>query len=329
MTSGANQARRHVVVALLLDGFSPFELGVVCEVFGTDHSAFIPPWYQLVLAAVEPGPVRSDLGFDIDVSHGLDALRRADTVFLMPRQPSQGEPPQAVLEALRAAHARGARMASVCTGAFTLAAAGLLDDRRATTHWLHVDALRATYPKVVIDPDVLYVDEGDVLTSAGTAAAIDLCLHLVRADFGAAAANALARRMVVPPHRDGGQAQFIAAPEPACDDDAFGAVLAWALRHLDQPLDVGTLADRAGFSPRHFSRVFRARTGTSPLRWLLYQRVLLARELLETTDDPVEKVARTAGFAGATSMRPHFQRQVRCSPAAYRRAFRRGPSGVA
>ena len=316
---------RHTVVAVVLDGIAPFEFAVGCEAFGIDRSDLASPWYRFLVAAPGPGPVRTSLGFTIEAPYGLDALRRAGTVYLSAwsgADDGQG-PPGALLDALRAAHARGARMMSVCSGAFLLAAAGLLDGRRATTHWMHAADLARRYPAVTVDPEVLYVDEGDVLTSAGTAAGIDLCLHVIRADHGAAVANAVARRMVVPPHRDGGQAQFIEAPvPPPCSGDAIGATMAWAQRHLGEPLGVAALARRAGFSPRHFSRTFQARIGTSPLRWLLHQRVLLARELLETTDEPVERVAQLAGFGTATSMRPHFQRQVRCSPLAYRRAFR-------
>jgi transcriptional regulator GlxA family with amidase domain len=211
----------------------------------------------------------------------------------------------------------------VCSGAFVLAAAGLLDGRRATTHWMYTDDLAAMYPEVKVDPDVLYVDEGDVLTSAGTAAGIDLCLHVVRQDFGAEIANAVARRMVVPPHRDGGQAQFVDEPVPDGPGiDLFGDTLAFMQEHLDEPLSVDDLAARAAMSPRTFARRFRASTGTTPHKWLVRQRVLLAQRLLETTDLPIDRVAERCGFGSAAGLREHFSRQVRTSPLSYRRTFR-------
>jgi transcriptional regulator GlxA family with amidase domain len=211
----------------------------------------------------------------------------------------------------------------VCSGAFVLAAAGLLDGRRATTHWMFADDLAERYPEVKVDPDVLYVDEGDVLTSAGTAAGIDLCLHVVRLDFGAEIANAVARRMVVPPHRDGGQAQFVDEPVPdGPGADLFGDTLTYMQEHLDEPLPVDELAARSAMSPRTFARRFRAATGTTPHRWLVRQRVLLAQRLLETTDLPVDRVAERCGFGAAAGLRDHFTRQVRTSPLAYRRTFR-------
>lgn len=319
----------HTVTAVVLDGVSPFEFAVGCEVFGIDRAEAASPWYRFLVAAPRPGPIRTSLGFTIDAPYGLDAVRTADTVYV----PARGgyapgsDPPDEVVDALRAAHQRGARIMSVCIGAFVLAAAGLLDGRHATTHWMHTDELARRYPAVQLAPDVLYVDDGDVLTSAGTAAGIDLCLHVVRNDHGERAANIVARRMVVPPHRDGGQAQFVrTAVQPVDTVDPVGAAMAYAQRHLDRPLDVTTLARRAGYSPRHFSRTFSERVGTSPLRWLLHQRVLFAQELLETTDEPVERVAVLSGFATATSLRAHFRRRVRCSPQTYRRTFAGTPT---
>src|SRR5439155_24609056 len=251
------------------------------------------------------------------------ALRRAHTI-VVPVSATSKEPAEELLVELRRAHARGARLVSVCTGAFTLAAAGLLDGRRATTHWMHADELARRYPKVEVDPGVLYVDDGDILTSAGTAAGIDLCLHIVRLDFGAEIANYVARRMVVPPHRDGGQAQFVADPVPdLAPEDPFAPTLVWVMEHLHEPLVVDDLARRSAMSPRTFARRFRAVTGTTPHQWLLRQRVLLAQRLLETTDDPVERVAERCGFGSAAALRQQFQRVVRTSPLAYRRTFRR------
>jgi len=224
---------------------------------------------------------------------------------------------------VRDAAARSRRVTSVCSGAFILAAAGLLDGRRATTHWMYAEELARRYPSVDVDPRVLYVDDGDIMTSAGTAAGIDLCLHVVRLDHGAEVANAVARRMVVPPHRDGGQAQFVEAPVPACaGDDPLAATLEWMTEHLDHPVSVEDLAGRAHMSPRNFARRFRAATGTTPHQWLLAQRVLLASRLLETTDEPVEAVAARCGMGTAANLRVHFQRAVGTSPLAYRRTFR-------
>jgi transcriptional regulator GlxA family with amidase domain len=315
------------VATVICHGVAPFEMAVPCEVFGIDRSELGVPWYRHRICAAEPPPIRSSQGFTIDTPYGLDEVVRADTVVV----PAWGagqldeDPPPALLDALRTAHRRGARILSVCSGAFVLAAAGLLDGRRATTHWMHAEELAARYPQIDVDPDVLYVDNGDVMTSAGTAAGIDLCLHVVRLDFGAEIANAVARRMVVPPHREGGQAQFVEAPmttgEPG--SDRFAATLEYMLEHLDEPLSVEGMADRAAMSPRTFARRFRAATGTTPGQWLVRQRILLAQRLLETTDDPVELIALRCGFGTAAGLRLHFRRVLATSPLVYRRTFRR------
>ena len=319
--------RRHTVATVICHGVAPFEMAVPCEVFGIDRSELGAPWYRHMICAAEDVPIRSSQGFTIDTPYGLDEVVRADTVVVPAWGAAQldREPPPALLDALRAAHRRGARILSVCTGAFVLAAAGLLDGRRATTHWMYADTLAARYPEIDVDPDVLYVDEGDVMTSAGTAAGIDLCLHVVRLDLGAEIANAVARRMVVPPHRQGGQAQFVEAPmtsgEPG--SDRFASTLEYMLEHLDEPLSVEAMADRAAMSPRTFARRFRATTGTTPGQWLVRQRVLLAQRLLETTDDPVELIALRCGFGTAAGLRLHFRRVLDTSPLVYRRTFRR------
>jgi len=318
----AKKIRRHLVAAVVFDGVSPFEFAVACEVFGIDRSEDVgSPWYRFKVCKAGPLPVKAKTGFTMDTPFGLEVLARADTI-LVPA--GDGEKNLALLEALRKAHQRGARIMSVCTGAFVLAAAGLLHGRRATTHWMHAAELAARYPLVKVDPDVLYVDDGDILTSAGTAAGIDLCLHVVRLDYGAEAANIVARRMVVPPHRDGGQAQFVAQPVaamPACDP--FTEALAWALQNLDGELSVGQLATRSAMSPRTFARRFGDTHGTTPHQWLLRQRVLLAQRLLETTDLPIDQVAARCGMGSATNLRQHFQRIVRNTPQAYRRCFQR------
>ena len=301
-----------------------FELAVPCEVFGIDRSELADPWYDFKVCAGEPGTLTSEHGFTIDTPYGLDDLVKADTVIIPASHRETGYPPEAV-DAVREAHRRGARMLSVCTGAFLLAEAGLLDGRRATTHWAHAAEMAAKFPAVDVDPRVLYVDEGDVLTSAGTASGIDLCLHIVRLDHGAEVANAVARRMVVPPHRDGGQAQYVDAPVPASscpDDDPLGPVLGWMIEHLDEPLSVEHLARRAHMSPRSFARRFVAVTGTTPHQWLSSQRVMLAQRLLETTDESVERIAGRCGMGSAANLRFHFQRAVGTSPNAYRRTFR-------
>ena len=320
----AMAARPHTVAAVIDHGVSPFELGVACEVFGLDRAELVDPWYRfLICTAASPVRTKSSGGLMIDTPHRLDALAEADTI-VVPMWDVDVAASDELLAALRAADARGARLVSFCSGAVLLAQAGLLDGRRATTHWMYADRLIEQFPAVDVDPDVLYVVDGRVLTSAGTAAAIDLCLHVVRADHGAEVANAVARRMVVPPHRDGGQAQFISAPVPAPTTihDPFHTTLDWALEHLDEPLTVEVLARRAATSPRTFARRFVAVTGTTPLQWLLRQRVLLAQRLLETTDEAVERVATQCGFGTAAGLRVHFQRQVGTSPMAYRRTFR-------
>ena len=320
--------RRHTVATVVFPGVSPFELSVPCEVFGLDRSDLVSPWYRFIVASTEPGPVPTDAGFTIETEHGLADLAGADTI-IVPVNYKVGPPPEPLLDALRAAHRRGARIMSVCTGAFVLAAAGLLDGRRATTHWMWADEMARRYPKVEVDPRVLYVDDGDILTSAGTAAGIDLCLHVVRLDHGAEVANAVARRMVVPPHRDGGQAQYVDLPVPTRgDDDPVGRTLGWMLEHLDETVTVDDLAARSNMSPRTFARHFRAVTGTTPHQWLLSQRILLAQRLLETTDLPVEQVAARCGFGSAANLRHHFGRGVATSPLAYRRTFRAAEQAV-
>jgi AraC family transcriptional regulator, transcriptional activator FtrA len=312
-----------MVAAVAFDGVSPFELSVACEVFGFDRSDLGVPWYRFMVCAVEDRPVVSEVGFEIHTPHNLAALRRADTIVVPARYHGDARHRVMLLDALRAAHRRGARVMSFCTGAFVLAEAGLLDGRRATTHWAHADEFAKRYPAVKLDPGVLYVDEGSVLTSAGTAAGIDLCLHVVRKDFGAGIANAVARRMVVPPHRDGGQAQYVDDPIPdGPGADLFGETMAWLQEHLAEPVTVEDLARRSAMSPRTFARRFRATAGTTPMQWVLRQRVLLAQRLLETTDEPVDRVAELAGFGSTAALRQHFNRMVRTSPTAYRRAFR-------
>jgi transcriptional regulator GlxA family with amidase domain len=316
--------RRHTVVALIGNGVSPFEFAVACEIFGIDRSQLGVPWYRFAVCSEDPSPVSTAVaGVSIAVEHGLATLRRADTIVVVPMSGSPEEPAPALHAALRSAHARGARILSLCTGAFTLAAAGLLDDRPATTHWRWADLLAERYPRVRVDPRVLYVDDGDILTSAGSAAGIDLCLHVVRKDFGAEVANAVARAIVVPPHREGGQAQYLSQPvRDVHASQLFAETLDWALGHLDEDLPVHVLAHRSAMSPRTFARRFREATGTTPHQWVLRQRVLFAQRLLEATDLPIDLVAGQSGLGSATNLRQQFQRVVGTAPSAYRRTFR-------
>ncbi len=299
---------------------SLFELGVLTEVFGSERpDEPLLPSFDFRLATDVPGPVPTGSGFSLDVPHGFDVLADADLVAV-PAMDVVGPAPEALLEQLRAAHDRGAWLLSVCTGAFLLAEAGLLDGRRCTTHWRHAAELQERVPTALVDPDVLYVEDGNVLTSAGTAAGIDASLHLVRKEFGARAANLLARRMVVPPHRDGGQRQFIDQPVP-CEVDTLAGTLQWMQEHLRDEMPVDQLAARAHLSPRTFARRFRAETGTTPHHWLTDQRILHAQRLLEETATPVESVADLVGFGSASVLRHHFTRRVGTTPQAYRRTF--------
>lgn len=307
------------IALAVTEGMLHFELSLAYEVFGSAPDGVDVPWYDVEVCGA--GAVRVGR-FRLEADQGLDRLRHADTVIVPGWVDVDVDPPADLVDAVRAAHEAGARVASLCTGAFVLAAAGLLDGRRATTHWAHTDVLAERFPRVAVDPDVLYVDNGSVLTSAGKAAAMDLCLHLVRLDHGSSVANAVARRLVVPPHRAGGQAQFVAAPVPSRDDHPLAALLPWAIERLDRPLTVEDLARRAGMSSRHLGRHFRAVTGTTPLQWLLTQRIRRAQELLENTDDGVDAVATATGMGTATTLRRHFNRTVGVPPDAYRRTFR-------
>lgn len=320
-------AERRTVSVLAYSGMSVFETGIVTEVFGLPRPEFNLPWYEVTICAERPGSVPLIGGASLDTPYGLDVFARAATVIVPGVPDITADPSPGLVNALRLAHRRGARVMSICSGAFALAAAGLLDGRRATTHWRYADLLSRRYPAINVDPDVLYVDHGDVLTSAGSAAGLDLCLHIIRQDHGAAIANAVARRLVTQPHRDGGQAQFIEAPvSNAPDDDGVARSMEWALAHLTQPITVDTLAQYAHMSPRTYLRHFARSTGTSPIRWLISQRVQASLALLETTNAPIERIAATVGFDTPATYRHHFSHTMQTSPAAYRRAFRTGDS---
>jgi AraC family transcriptional activator FtrA len=314
--------RGHPVTVLAFDGMSVFELGIVSEVFGLPRPEFDRPWYDLTICAETPGPVRVVGGASPHTEHGLDVFATGRTVIVPGVPDVRADPSPELIEALRTAHARGARVMSICSGAFALAGAGLLDGRRVTTHWRYADALRSRYPAVEVDADVLYLDDGDVLTSAGSAAGLDLCLHVLRRDHGPAIANAVARRLVVQPHRDGGQAQFIEAPMPdGPDDDRLSRSIQWALGNLAEPITVEVLARRAHMSERTYLRHFARATGTTPIRWLINQRVQASLALLEATGTPIEEVAAAVGFESPVTYRHHFGQAMRTSPSAYRRAF--------
>ncbi|MEU6763582.1 helix-turn-helix domain-containing protein [Streptomyces sp. NPDC046853] len=315
----------HRVAVLVRDGVLPMELGLVHQLFGNARSPRGTRLYELTTCALTPGRIRTDADFPVYAEHGPEAVAVADTVIvpasheedesLMP-----GELPPALAAALDSAS--GARIASICTGAFVLAAAGLLDGRRATTHWLSADLFARTFPAVTVAPDVLYVDEGPVLTSAGEAAGIDLCLHMIRGDHGAAVAAEVARRNVVPPHREGGQAQYIRRPLAEPRLTSTGRARQWAQERLGEPLTLAELAGQESMSIRTFSRRFREETGLTPMQWLTQRRVDRARELLEETDRTVDRIAAEAGFGTGASLRQHFQAGLGVSPGAYRMTFR-------
>ncbi|MEU5563724.1 GlxA family transcriptional regulator [Micromonospora musae] len=310
------------VAVLALDQVAPFELGVLAEVFGTDRTADGFPAYRFDVCSPDGAPVRTSAGFQLVPHADLAPLEQADLVAV-PAHDRCATVPEPVLEALRRAEARGAHLLSVCSGAFLLGAAGLLDGRDCTTHWRYVDDLQRLHPTARVQCNSLYVADGRLLTSAGTAAGIDACLHLVRQEHGSATATRLARRMVVPPHRDGGQAQYIEAPIPrAPEAPTLEPVLEWLMGHLERPVTVDELAARAGMAPRTFARRFRAETGTTPHDWVTNQRVLLARRLLEETGLSVEAVADRAGFGDAATLRHHFTRRVGAAPQSYRSTFR-------
>jgi len=322
--SEAAPEKMHTVAVIAFEGISPFHLSVPCMVFGDDLARLGAPRYRLLICGEKAGLMATMSGFDIDVRHGLSALEEADTVIVPAWRDPDERPPEALLQALRQAHLRGARVVGLCLGAFVLAEAGLLDGRAASTHWVWADDFARKYPRVKLDQKVLYVDDGDILTSAGTAAAIDCCLHLLRRDHGADVANRIARRMVVAPHRNGGQAQYIEQPLPACGgSDQLTATLDWAIEHLEQPLCLDALAAKAAMSRRNFTRRFKMKTGTTVSQWLLNHRLASAQRLLETSDKAIDRIAELVGFGSTVSLRQHFTAAFSVSPAAYRKQFRR------
>jgi AraC family transcriptional activator FtrA len=314
---------KNAVAVLAYDGVCTFELGIAVEVFGLPSMR--QDWYRVTVCAEQPGnPVLANGGIKIVPDAGLDALDKSGTIILPGWQYIDVVPPRALLERLRRAHSNGSRVASICSGVFVLAAAGLLDGCRAAVHWAQAEVLSRMYPQIDVDPSVLYVDEGDILTSAGRAAGLDLCLHMVRNDHGTEVANEVARRLVIAPHRDGGQAQFIPRPVSR-QNDPLGDVFGWALGHLDRDLSIAELADKARMSRRTFIRRFEQVTGTSPGEWVLQAQITEARRLLETSGLPIEQIATATGFRSADTLRHHFRTRLYTSPARYRSSFAAQP----
>jgi|SRR5579864_226161 len=318
--------KRNVAV-LAYDGLGAFEFGIVAEVFGLPRPEMGPDWYRFQACSLKPGRLHATGGVTIE-AHGRAAdIARAGTIVI-PGWKASETPPAQLIAALRRAHSHGARLVSICSGVFVLAATGLLDGKRATTHWRYADLLRSRHPQIRVEPDVLYVDEGSILTSAGSAAGIDLCLHIVRLDYGAEIANEVARRMVMPPHRDGGQAQYVRAPVRNAMPGGLAPVLQWAEAHLHEALRVEDLAERAAMSPRTFARRFQEQTGTTPHQWLMHQRLLAAQTRLEKTTENIDRIAEAVGLESAATLRLYFSQMLRTTPTAYRRQFStRGVSG--
>ncbi|MEU6777402.1 helix-turn-helix domain-containing protein [Streptomyces sp. NPDC046759] len=313
----SGKRKPHRVVVLALDGVYPFELGIPSRILGAADGH-----YEVLTCTVDGGPVRTNADFTVGVAHGPEILPTADTVVVTSMPPAciPTELPQEVAAAL-ASIRPDARIVSICTAAFVLAEAGLLDGRRATTHWQVADLFRRRFPRVDLDPDVLFVDDGRILTSAGAASGVDICLHIVRTDHGSELANSVARRCVVPPFRDGGQAQYIEQPVPVSGAASTAETRAWALERLDEPLTLADLAGHARMSLRTFARRFNDEVGLSPGRWLIQQRVVRARHLLESSDLPVDRIAAEVGFATGASLRQHLHAAIGVSPQAYRRTF--------
>ena len=310
----------HLVAVLVHEPISTFEFGCVADVFGNRRAEPMTDWYDFAVCAAVPGPIVSTGGIPIYVEHGLNVISRADTIII-PSWDAEEDPPAEMLEALKQAYDRGTRILSICSGAFALAAAGILDGRRATTHWVHAGELSRRYPNVTVEPDVLYIDEGQIVTGAGCAAGLDMMLHVIRCDHGAKVCNFIARRMVIPPHREGGQAQFALRPVPKIPNSRFAQVLDWMRAHANEELSTEQLALEAAMSPRSFFRRFREATGMAPYDWIVHERIAIAKELLEEGRLSIEQIAGEAGFRAAETMRHHFRRIVGRSPAEYRRMF--------
>ncbi len=312
---------KHLVVALAYDRLCTFEFGCTVELFALERPELGVDWYEFAVCAIEPGPIRAMGGITVQASFDLTLLERADTIVIPGWRDAAEAPPEALLEQLRAAHARGARLCSICSGVFVLAAAGLLDGQRATTHWRYADQLARRYPAIEVLPDDLYVDSGQLITSAGSAAGLDMLLHLVRRDFGAQVGNLVAQRLVVAPHREGGQAQFLPRPMAHDERGRLSRLMDWVRTHPAATHTVATMAKRAAMSPRTLQRQFQDATGMGPIEWLVRERIAIVKDLLETADLPLAQVAERAGFGSEESLRHHFRRLAATTPGAYRRQF--------
>lgn len=313
--------QKHLVVALAYDRLCTFEFGCVVELFALDRPELGVPWYDFAVAAVEPGPIRAAGGITVQAPYAPALLAQADTIVIPGWRDADEAPPPALVDAIRAAYARGARLCSICSGVFVLAAAGVLDGQRATTHWRYTDRLAKRHPAIIVQPDDLYVDAGQVITSAGSAAGLDMLLHLVRRDYGARIGNLVAQRLVVAPHREGGQAQFLPRPMAHDEQGRLSRLMDWLRANPSLPHTVGSMAQHAAMSPRTLQRQFQDATGMGALEWLIHERVALAKDLLETADIPLAQVAERAGFGSEESLRHHFRRLAATSPGAYRRQF--------
>jgi AraC family transcriptional activator FtrA len=316
----SSTSKPHLVVALAYDGLCTFEFGCTVELFALDRPELGVDWYDFQVCAVERGPIRAAGGITVQARYAPGLLKKADTIVIPGWRDADEAPPPALVAALRAAHARGARLCSICSGVFVLAAAGVLDGQRATTHWRYAERLAQRHPAIVVEPDALYIDNGQVITSAGSAAGLDMLLHLVRRDYGARVGNMVAQRLVVAPHREGGQAQFLPRPMPADEAGRLAKLMDWLRRHPAQAHTVATMAERAAMSARTLQRQFRDTTGMGPVEWLTRERVALAKELLESPL-PLAQVAEQAGFGSEETLRHHFRRLAATTPGAYRKAF--------
>lgn len=317
----------HLVVALAYDRLCTFEFGCVTELFALERPELGVDWYRFAVCASEPGPLRAAGGITVAAPYTLKLLDRADTIVVPGWRDADEMPPAPLLKKLRMAYRRGARLCSICSGVFVLAAAGVLDGKTVTTHWRYAAKLQQRYPNVRVEPDALYVDEGQVITSAGSAAGLDMLLHLVRNDYGGAVANRVAQRLVVAPHREGGQAQFVPRPVPHDESGRLARLMDWMRQHCASPHTLRSLAERAAMSPRTLQRQFHDATGMAPYEWLVRERVALAREMLEArTPLPIGRIAELAGFGSEESLRRHFRRIVQTSPTAYREKF--GPGAT-
>ncbi len=313
--------KKHLVVALAYDRLCTFEFGCTVELFALERPELEVDWYDFAVCAVEPGTIRAAGGITVQAPYAPELLERADTIVIPGWRDVDELPPPALLDMIRAAHLRGARLCSICSGVFVLAAAGVLDGQRATTHWRYADRLAQRYPRIQVRPDDLYVDNGQIITAAGSAAGLDMLLHLVRRDYGAKVGNLVAQRLVVAPHREGGQAQFLPRPMAQGEQGRLSRLMDWLRSHPEQPHTVNSMAERAAMSPRTLQRQFQQSTGLGPVEWLIRERVAIVKDMLEIADLPLAQIAERAGFGSEESLRHHFRRLAATTPGAYRRRF--------